>query len=199
MRRFVCVVVVVLLIAASGFAGSLKILWDPINNDNIAGYRVHWGVITRTYPFHADAGKASQFEIENVREGIRYFCAVTSIDDWGNESIYSPEVSMVIGEDSPHTLPTVWNLQPGYPNPFRLGETSNVELAVPEAGFFTLTVYNVLGQKIRTLHEGSLSAGKYLFFWDGRDDARQLLPTAAYFYRLHAGQLFLTKSISLVH
>jgi len=192
---------VFLLIASFAYATTLKISWDSDPGENIAGYCVYWGHASKTYTDFVNLGKVHSYEIADVQGGKTYFCTVTAIDFWGNESTPATEVSTVIGEEepSPPELPIAWELQAGYPNPFRQGELSYFELALPEAASFNLAVYNVLGQKVRTLHEGEKSAGRYLFSWDGRDESQNLLPSAVYFYRLQSGFRYLTKSISMIH
>jgi hypothetical protein len=199
MNRFF-VLALALLFSADVYGVTLKVSWDPRSNENIISYRVHWGFSSGLYSHHADAGNTTFYEIENVQAGANYYCAVTSVDQWGLESVYSTEVSARISDDpgSPE-LPLQWELQAGYPNPFRQGQVSTVRLAVPEPADFTLTVYNVLGQKVRTLHSGAKSAGQYFFYWDGRDDGRHILPSASYFYYLQYGREYLMKSISLIH
>ncbi|MCU0607666.1 MAG: T9SS type A sorting domain-containing protein [Candidatus Edwardsbacteria bacterium] len=54
-----------------------------------------------------------------------------------------------------------------------------IEFALPAAGRTSLTVYNQIGQAVRTLVDGQLTAGKHRISFDGRG-----LPNGAYFYRL---------------
>jgi flagellar hook assembly protein FlgD len=61
-------------------------------------------------------------------------------------------------------------------------------VAVPErAGELVLEVYNVLGQRVRTLHRGVLPAGRHRFVWDGRDEKGRAAASGVYLYRLRAG------------
>ncbi|MCB5259371.1 MAG: T9SS type A sorting domain-containing protein [Candidatus Cloacimonetes bacterium] len=47
-----------------------------------------------------------------------------------------------------------------------------------------LEVYNVRGQKAKTLSNNSLHGGKYTVVWDGKDDGNRNVATGVYFYRL---------------
>ena len=59
------------------------------------------------------------------------------------------------------------------PNPFNPSTTIGYQL--PESGQVHLSVYNLLGQEVRTLVDATLEAGYYTLDWDGRDDfGRQL-------------------------
>jgi len=199
MRRFFFLALVVLTLPFTAFATTLRISWDPVKEDNLLGYRVHWGFSSKQYTFHAEAGNNPYYEISDVRNGLRYYCAITAVDHWGNESLFSVEASAVIGDTSGHILlPQQWDLLCGYPNPFRSGEVSTIELAAPETAPFTLSVYNTLGQKVRTLYDGPGAAGRHVFIWDGRDDHQNPLPSSVYFYRFQTGWKYLTRTVSLI-
>ncbi len=66
------------------------------------------------------------------------------------------------------------------PNPFR-GRTT-FRLALPEARPATLTIYDVLGREVATLHDGPLAAGSHSFAWDA-----SALPAGVYLARLRLG------------
>lgn len=200
MRRFICFWGFALTLVSSSFAVSLKITWDSVNQDEVFGYRVHWGMRSKIYDHHIDVGKSNTHQIDSILTGVRYYCAVTAVNFWGKESDYSSEVSFQTDEEpQPIDVPSTWELAPGYPNPFQAGKSSIVKLAVPTSSYLSLSVYNVLGQKVRTLHTGSLDPGYHAFSWDGRDDNQQYLPSAIYFYHLQSGNGFLTRSVFLLH
>ncbi|RMD93310.1 MAG: T9SS C-terminal target domain-containing protein, partial [Calditrichaeota bacterium] len=50
-----------------------------------------------------------------------------------------------------------------------------------------LEIFNVLGQKVRTLIQATQPAGIYRVSWDGTDDGRRLVSSGIYIYRLKAG------------
>ena len=61
-------------------------------------------------------------------------------------------------------LPLVTNLHQNYPNPFN--PTTELSFDLSEAGFAELTVYNINGQKIKTLISGALTAGAHSVYFD---------------------------------
>ena len=71
------------------------------------------------------------------------------------------------------------------PNPFR--ETANISFSLEDKGKATLAVYNLRGQKVRTLLSGELPSGKHQLAWDGRDDRGQQAASGIYFLRLEQG------------
>ena len=86
------------------------------------------------------------------------------------------------------TLPTSFSLTDNFPNPFN--PTTTIQYALPQAADVELTVYNVVGQVVRTLVAEHQSAGRYAVEWDATDDNGHSLSSGMYFYRLEAGGEF---------
>lgn len=79
-------------------------------------------------------------------------------------------------------LPKRFALLGNYPNPFNASTVVKFQLSRP--GFVELTVYNILGQKIRTLVKEQMTAGPKQVSWDGTDDLGHLLASGIYFYKI---------------
>ena len=87
------------------------------------------------------------------------------------------------------TRPEVFSLANNYPNPFNPATT--IKYALPQAANVELTVYNVIGQPVRTLVAEHQNAGRYVVEWDATNDSGHSLSSGMYFYRLQAGGEFL--------
>ena len=87
------------------------------------------------------------------------------------------------------TRPEVFSLANNYPNPFNPATT--IKYALPQAADVQLTVYNVLGQPVRTLVAEHQNAGRYVVEWDATNDNGHSLSSGMYFYRLEASGEFL--------
>lgn len=70
-----------------------------------------------------------------------------------------------------------------YPNPFNPATTIDFIISDP-AKFVELFLYNIKGQKIKTLVRTTLSAGEYSVTWNGKDEADKPVASGVYFYRL---------------
>jgi len=70
----------------------LTLEWDSNVDEQLAGYIVYYGTASRNYRYDVDIGDETSVTISGLREGVRYFFAVTAYDDEGNESAYSSEV-----------------------------------------------------------------------------------------------------------
>ena len=71
------------------------------------------------------------------------------------------------------------------PDPFS-GET-RFTLSLPSAAAVELSVYDLNGRRVATLHHGALKAGVSEFSWSGRDDGGSRLGAGVYFYRAIVG------------
>ena len=89
---------------------------------------------------------------------------------------------------SVQTRPTAFSLANNYPNPFN--PVTTLQYALPQAVDVKLTVYNVVGQPVRTLVAEHQSAGRYVVEWDATTDSGHSLSSGMYFYRLRAGEEF---------
>ncbi len=88
-------------------------------------------------------------------------------------------------------LPETFSLDQNYPNPFN--PTTQINYSVPKRSLVTLTVYNVLGQKVATLFSGYQNAGNYQATFNAGRYA-----SGVYFYRLEAGSHSMTKKMMLL-
>lgn len=79
-------------------------------------------------------------------------------------------------------FPRTFVLRQNYPNPFNPQTVISYEL--PAADHVRLKIYNVLGQRIRTLIDRYQTEGLYSVVWDGRDDRGERVASGVYFYRL---------------
>ncbi|MDD2331652.1 MAG: FlgD immunoglobulin-like domain containing protein, partial [Candidatus Cloacimonetes bacterium] len=85
-----------------------------------------------------------------------------------------------IDEDFPQAISGLNN----YPNPFNPSTTISFSLQRP--GEVSLAIYNLKGQKIKTLLEGKMTGGTHQIVWNGKDNAGQAAPSGIYLYRLQA-------------
>ncbi|MCI0329959.1 MAG: T9SS type A sorting domain-containing protein [candidate division Zixibacteria bacterium] len=89
--------------------------------------------------------------------------------------------------DGPANRPRSFALFQNYPNPFN--PATKIDFALPRSGYARLEVFNVVGQRIRVLVDGELSAGLHSVVWDGRESSGQLVGSGIYFYRLKSENL----------
>ncbi|HOU26204.1 MAG TPA: T9SS type A sorting domain-containing protein, partial [Candidatus Cloacimonas sp.] len=94
-------------------------------------------------------------------------------------------------------LPLVQSkLMPNYPNPFNPKTTIAFTLA--KAGKVDINIYNLKGQKVKTLLSDNLLPGKHSIVWDGKDDKGSGLGSGIYFVKMQTGKTTETRKITLL-
>ena len=93
-------------------------------------------------------------------------------------------------------LPQDYELNQNYPNPFNA--STKIAFALPEAQQVSLDIYNISGQKVRTLINGRLDAGRYDVVWNSVGDDGSTVASGVYFYKLNTESHNLTRKMSLI-
>ncbi|MCD4745102.1 MAG: T9SS type A sorting domain-containing protein, partial [Bacteroidales bacterium] len=103
-----------------------------------------------------------------------------------------------IGIDEP-IIPTITKsrLYQNYPNPFNT-ETTITFSITENTGNTELSIYNIRGQKIMTLINKELSAGKHSIIWKGNDKNNKRVPIGIYYYKIKTGKFSETKKMILM-
>jgi len=90
----------------------------------------------------------------------------------------------------------VFELRQNYPNPFNA--TTTITYYLPEESQVELAVFNILGQKVKTLVEGRMPPGLHRVEWDATDDAGHPVASGIYIYKLVADRFAAKKSLVLI-
>jgi len=101
-----------------------------------------------------------------------------------------------IGDPVGSEIPQKFELLQNYPNPFN-PETS-INYAVAKNSMVEITIYNAVGQKIKTLISGQHTAGYYTTRWNGTNDFGQKVVSGIYLYRLKTDSYTTMKKMILM-
>jgi len=145
----------------------------------------HWSSFSEVVDEHLhifyvndkDPGRASGYEGFPTNNPMLYLALpnpMVGVEDWKSVS-----------------LPASFVLSPNFPNPFNARTTINYTL--PKSGPVTLSVYNLLGQRVATLFEGLQDAGEHKVVWDALS-----APSGVYFVRLVSGNKTATNPMVLM-
>lgn len=104
-------------------------------------------------------------------------------------------VTVATGIEPDHPV-LKFSLAQNYPNPFNPQTT--IVFALPKTGKAKLEIFNVLGQKVKTLVDHSMTAGEYTIKWNGRADGGYQVASGIYFYRLTAGNFVQSRKMILI-
>jgi hypothetical protein len=81
----------------AGAESTVTLAWDRVADTNVVGYRVHYGVASRTYTNAIQVGNLTTNRVTGLVENVRYYLAVTACDAQGVESDFSNEVTFTPG------------------------------------------------------------------------------------------------------
>jgi len=123
-----------------------------------------------------------------------YAALIDCPESEGKENVMKMFESL-LGEPD-ENLPMTYQLYQNYPNPFNPYTTINFYL--PQGGRVTLSIYNIMGQKVAVLLDGYLERGHGKTIWDGVDQSGKPVATGIYFYRLESDQTSITKRMLLL-
>jgi len=102
----------------------------------------------------------------------------------------------MITKVSEPNLPSGFSFRQNYPNPFNPSTT--FEFSLPQSSEVILNIYNVLGQKVRTLVQEEYAAGSHKVDWDSRSSGGSKVASGVYFARLKAGEFTATRKMVVV-
>lgn len=170
-------------------AGAVVDFTDP-NNDNAAcgvhnsganWKTVFWSVDWLALSFYNPADTATKYHWGLTDVGN----LLGNVLDWFGAPVLSTK------EEA--KLPKAYSLKQNFPNPFN--PTTAIEYALPEAGLVKLTIYNMLGQEVRTLVNTVQNANTYRVVWNGLDNNGKMVPSGIYFYTINANNFTATKKM----
>ena len=98
--------------------------------------------------------------------------------------------------ESLFALPNEFCLSQNYPNPFN--PTTTIAFVLDRPGNTVVSIYNLLGQQVKTLISEYLSPGQYQIIWDGRNNSGVPVSSGVYFYTLQSGDRFDSKKMLLI-
>lgn len=113
--------------------------------------------------------------------------------------------SILMGDDIDFVLdlielPSKFEISQNFPNPFN--EMTNISVMIPDSWLngaeVELTIYNALGQKVKTLFSGQRFYGNFLMQWDGRNDQGVKVSSGIYLYQVRARDQHVVKKMFLI-
>jgi hypothetical protein len=131
-----------------------------------------------------------------VNPDIAYIVLNTNAPSTLTINVQVTRDTIITGIEDPFDIPTSYAVSNNYPNPFNPSTTINYQL--PQLSDVKLVIYNVLGQKVKTLINKQVDAGYHTAVWDGHNDAGQQVASGLYIYRFEAANYSKTMKMMLL-
>ncbi len=126
-----------------------------------------------------------------------YVCGNSINELYDNAVLAQQKFDITTGiDDNNVNLPKQFELLQNYPNPFN--PTTTIQFNLASSSDIKLEIYNVLGQKVKTLVNRNLPAGSHEYQWDATDNANSSVASGIYFYKLSSDTQFETQKMTLL-
>lgn len=182
----------------------VKLTWVSQSETGLLGYRVYRSenndqasAISIT-PSMIPATNTSTTQTYSITDaevaiGSTYYYWLESVD-MGHSTFFGPTSVLVQGEVPP-VLPEYTTMRNAYPNPFRANTGTTIEVNVKAGETGQVTVYNVLGQVVKTY---TVKEGLNNLNWNGKDSKGNVCGSGIYFYKLSTPSMNMTKKMVIV-
>lgn len=138
---------------------------------NSTYYQIYWQL----------AGNFTNMLFNNASHFISDLVYTAWIDS-GNPTLITP---------AGNSLPEKYYLEQNYPNPFN--PTTHLKFAIPNPGFVSLKIYDVLGNEVAAIVNENLQPGTYEVNWNAAS-----YPSGTYFYKLSSDAFIETRRMVLI-
>ena len=162
--------------------------------------------VMETYlDFHSNNGQYASWENHQIQNGwqLKHFC-LNDVNQDGYEDLismnnaggviylqYNPPV-----EEKKDNVNYATKLSSNYPNPFN--PETKIIYSMAKAGRAELTVYNIKGQKVKTLIDENVTSGEHSVVWNGKDKDGKDVSSGVYFYRIKTSDGVQSKKMLLL-
>jgi hypothetical protein len=114
-----------------------------------------------------------------------------------NTNLYAQKLSNEVVAVEDDELPSAaLYLEQNFPNPFN--PETNICFSLKASADAELCIYNLKGQKVKTLLSGLLEKGRHTLVWNGTDDEQKSVSSGVYFYKLTSGKYTKTRKMILL-
>ncbi|HUF09550.1 MAG TPA: FlgD immunoglobulin-like domain containing protein, partial [Rhodothermales bacterium] len=200
--------------------GRVELNWSAATDDKTVSPALTYNVRVGTQPGGVDV----MSPLSHPQTGTRYVCApgnvfhnlrwplrslppgtyywsVQAVDQSCVGSSFSPERTFVVtgtseslnaGNDE---LPSILSIQHAHPNPF--GDRTTLSYTLQNALEVELSIFDVLGRRVRTIASGLIPAGSHAAVWDGLDTRGMPTASGIYVYRLRSNRRAISGTVIL--
>jgi subtilisin-like proprotein convertase family protein len=157
--------------------GMVTVNWNTLSENNVDHFELSRdGAVVANVAAENNASGASYSYVDNdVTNGVEYNYSLVSVDVNGARQ----DLATMSATPTGAAVVNAYALHQNYPNPFN--PTTNIVFDMVEAGHATISVYNIMGQKVAELVNGAVEAGRHTVTFDATS-----LSSGLYLYKMEA-------------
>lgn len=178
----------------------VKLYWRTETETNNVGFRIYRSENELDFSLIADyknfgelAGKLNSatessytFEDAKVKLGKEYFYKISDVNLDKTETIHEKVLRISLDSELENPIENLnYELRQNFPNPFN--PTTTIIFTLKKEGFTTLSVFNILGQRVKTVLSEKLEKGNYEVNWNGTNENGSLVSNGIYYYKIESG------------
>ena len=117
------------------------------------------------------------------------------LTDWSPNNLFYKDFSVNV-EAPAQPVPSQMDLLSNYPNPFN--PTTQIRFQLPSQKYVEIAVFNMIGQKIKTVFAGYKTEGTHEITWDGTDLNQQSVSSGIYLCKMVCDEFVAIKRMVLI-
>ncbi len=162
---------------------TMQVQFYKDSSNNIVGQEFKFGIGGGD-----NEGGYGNNHIENIDDASSTFTIYSQFgsidpafyDAWDFDTMMPTNVDGITSQ------PLTFALEQNHPNPFN--PETQIRYSIPKSVNVTISVYNLIGQKIATLVNTKKQAGTHEVIWNGRDKFGRQVSSGVYIYHIKAGE-----------
>lgn len=175
---------------------NVSLQWVTQSETNVSGYRVYRGNeanldAAEMLNVFIPATNSSQMQVYvyndlEVSESGTYYYWLENLDMDGSNAFHGPtSINVSLQNQGTPNIPIIQGISSVYPNPFN--PSLSIKCGMQRSGHASVEVFNLRGQKVRSLLNGNKDSGAFTLTWDGKDQQGNKLPSGVYLVRMNTG------------
>lgn len=186
---------------------SIMLQWQTQSETNVSGYQIYRNTAedistAMTMDAFIPATNTSQSQYyayydRDLYDTGTYYYWLESVDFDGSSNFYGPIPVRYEGlQAGIPSVPAITSIAKNFPNPFNPRTT--IVYGMEKDGELSIDIYNLRGQKVRSLMQAKRKAGWHTISWDGDNDLGKALGSGVYYVRMQAnGKSLLHKVVMM--
>ena len=184
-----------------GLAVSLEnsqalVSWLPSIDDDFQYYNLEKATDETFQNAQSFNTAQNTFTDSNIEDGMMYFYRIRAADYSGNWSDYSEVVQLSTLSNDNANVAERFMLHQNYPNPFN--PTTQIKYDLPEDAMVSITIYDIMGRRIRSLVNSKQTAGYRSIQWNAINSFGESVSAGMYIYMIQAGEFRQVKKMVLL-